>query len=287
MPHLRKVLAVAALFGCAWACAGSNAGENKPASMKMPDRSPCELLERHMREPSSTVAESAARDACESALRIRAAYVIDLYHRGDCVALEAWTHDPSVSSFEKVLVGSLLRELGDHRGSSMIAAAFPLPSVRTPEDDPALFLPAEEGCAPGVCIDGNEPECRPWFGSDAKGGCISTKYGDLPGCMPGFCREPHEQLVQDAVNGVADARRRLAEVLATRDGYVWAQVCACGLRRIYASSEEALAQARNAAETHAVRICYERAVKQDCDFLVEDAPVSRRCGHPSDKRELQ
>ena len=225
-------------------------------------------------------------DARERQQAARYRELMRLFHAGDCRAITAWLGEPDRTKSEVVYAAFLLDLLGDPGARARLVAAFP--NGDHPGDgihDPSEHLDADEGCAPALCMDGNEPECRPWFGTHAGPGCIPTEYGATPGCMPAFCREPHEMLIEAARQRWPGAVAALVAQAAQSDGYVWGTLCYCALRA-FGTQAEWLASATTREQRAALADCFgERGngPSMSCQRPSVAAGQARSCGTPSAK----
>lgn len=237
-----------------------------------------------------------ALDACSLVLRRRAAYIMNLFHAGDCDALAIFAGREARRE-EARFIAYLLDDLGDERGRALFLKMFPLDRTDPLDHVEALrgisqFLAPEEGCHPARCRAGAEPACSPWFGLEAPGACVQLRFGSADGCMPAYCMEGHEFLTLAARRNWDGAQPMLLRELANAGGYVWGSLCHCGVRGGIADRDAWEKLASGQEEMEALHKCFADMpgnTTASCQ-TVKDKRSRRVCGQgsasPSTAREL-
>jgi hypothetical protein len=225
---------------------------------------------------------------CGEQLRGEVAQIMERYHAGDCEALVALARHPTRRRSERAFIGYILNELGDARGRRILFESIPI--------DDAAFLPpavvylaAVEGCHPGYCHRGDEPECRPWFGTEAPGRCIRTVYGQTPGCKPSFCQEPHGFLLDAVAQGWPGARAAILRDFEKSDASMFEEICYNGIREGGIPPDVWLSLASNETQRSKVEYCLSTSGFASTLLrpVEEGRAPAHRCGERSSKRRSE
>jgi hypothetical protein len=293
------IAAAVALLSAVTGC-GAGATQQPPAPLEVErvpdDPRPCAAL---VSLAGDAVGEEGEEDEnhelwdrlwaeCGEQLRGEVAQIMERYHAGDCEALVALARHPTRRRSELAFIGYILNELGDTRGRRILFESIPI-------DDDAFLPPtvnrlaAAEGCHPALCRKGDEAACRPWFGTEAPGRCIRVNYGQTSGCMPSFCQEPHEFLLDALAQEWPGARETVLRAFEESDGYFFGELCYDAIREGDIPPDVWLRLASNEAQRSKI----ERCLASDGGATIRWRPVeegrapARRCGERSSKRRSE
>jgi hypothetical protein len=256
--------------------------------MDVPNLGVCDrLAEMHSRGEDDEEDWYRAFEACSSVLKRRAAYIVEMFHAGDCNALAAFASGEARRD-ETRFIATLLDHLDDEQGKALFLSVLPL-DRKDPLDsveairDITQFLAPQEGCHPAFCRTGKEPACSPWFGPEAPGACIPMRFGSADGCMPAYCMEHHEYLILAARRDWEGARSMLLAELARASASVWGSLCHCGVRGGISDREAWEKLASGQEEMEAIQTCFADApgnTTASC-WNVREKKSGRVCGQAS------